>query len=462
MLFDLRMNLSAASLGACFLRLLLILLAAGSSTVTAQDKLRVMVETDAGGDPDDEQSLVRFLLYVNEWDVEGLIANRPVARERENLNPVRTGLGIVQRHLSAYANVFDRLEQHAAGYPAPAFLRSRTVAGYSTTEAAVNLIIQAGDREDPRPIWFQNWGTDRGSDPSNLRRALDKIRSERGEAGYARFKNKFLLCSDDKFGEHTTNLPPAWRLWVHPSLPNMDGGNWYHRFGPLTATAGGFDLTRDVLTEHGPLGALYPTNTNIRQKEGDSYYFLYLVPTGMNDPMQPGWGSWAGRFGPRDRDPRNPNYYWANVRDSWQGRTNRDSTLLRWAADLQNDFRARMGWCVLPYGKANHRPVAVLNGDKTAKILHLKVNSGKDTLLSAEGSDDPDGNPLSYEWLVYSEAGTFARAVQISSPTSRNASLHIPQDAEGKNIHVILTVRDRGEPPLASYRRLILHCASSE
>ena len=41
------------------------------------DRLRLIVETDAGGDPDDEQSLVRFLLYSNEWDVEGIIANRP-------------------------------------------------------------------------------------------------------------------------------------------------------------------------------------------------------------------------------------------------------------------------------------------------------------------------------------------------------------------------------------------------
>jgi len=37
-------------------------------TVATQDlnRLRLIVETDAGGDPDDEQSLVRFLLYVND------------------------------------------------------------------------------------------------------------------------------------------------------------------------------------------------------------------------------------------------------------------------------------------------------------------------------------------------------------------------------------------------------------
>jgi CubicO group peptidase (beta-lactamase class C family) len=46
-----------------------------------EPRLRVIVETDAGGDPDDEQSLVRFLVYTNEWDVEGIIANRPRARD---------------------------------------------------------------------------------------------------------------------------------------------------------------------------------------------------------------------------------------------------------------------------------------------------------------------------------------------------------------------------------------------
>ena len=39
----------------------------------APQRLRLIIETDAGGDSDDEQSLVRFLLYANEWDIEGII-----------------------------------------------------------------------------------------------------------------------------------------------------------------------------------------------------------------------------------------------------------------------------------------------------------------------------------------------------------------------------------------------------
>src|ERR1043165_7041334 len=85
-------------LGAC-----LVALFGGWLTGGAADaRLRFIIETDAGGDPDDEQSLVRFLLYVNEWDVEGIIANRARARDGENRNRERTGPGITRRLVRAY------------------------------------------------------------------------------------------------------------------------------------------------------------------------------------------------------------------------------------------------------------------------------------------------------------------------------------------------------------------------
>src|SRR5215207_10552437 len=109
--------------------------------VWGTERLRVLIETDAGGDPDDEQSLVRFLLYANEWDVEGIIANRAETRRGENLNTERTGLGVVRRLIDAYGECFTNLVQHDARYPTPEVLRQRTVAGYDDTETAVNLLI---------------------------------------------------------------------------------------------------------------------------------------------------------------------------------------------------------------------------------------------------------------------------------------------------------------------------------
>src|SRR5262245_39390649 len=245
-------------------------------------------------------------------------------------------------------------------------------------------------------------------------------------------------------------------MWVFPFYPDREGGRWYHRFGPLTAKAGGFDIERDLLTGHGPLGALYPTNTHLPQKEGDTYTFLYLVPTGMNDPLHPEWGSWAGRFGVReDWKPANPHYYWANQRDTWDGTTNRDNMLKRWAADLQNDFRARLDWCVKPLREANHPPHVAINGDKSGSILYQDAPAGATVRLSARGSSDPDGNELTYEWFVYPEAGTHTGKVELANPLAVETDVRIPDDAAGKTIHVLLAVRDRGQPPLARYRRVV-------
>src|SRR5262245_36027996 len=114
--------------------LAILLVASLAAPLSAQEKLRLLVETDAGGDPDDEQSLVRFLVYASEWDIEGIIANRPSARPHENLNPVRTGLGIVQNLLNAYGQVFERLHENHPGFPTKQYLWDRTVAGYNDVE----------------------------------------------------------------------------------------------------------------------------------------------------------------------------------------------------------------------------------------------------------------------------------------------------------------------------------------
>ena len=94
--------------------------------------LRLLIETDAGGDPDDEQSLVRFLLYANEWDIEGIIANRPATRRPENKNPDDTGLGIVQRLLDAYGECRPNLVQHDA-----ALSRRRSFSGNAPSPATM-------------------------------------------------------------------------------------------------------------------------------------------------------------------------------------------------------------------------------------------------------------------------------------------------------------------------------------
>lgn len=412
-------------------------------------RLRLIVETDAGGDPDDEQSLVRFLLYVNEWDVEGIIATRPTARDGENLNTERTGMGILGRMLNAYEECYPNLRQHDARYTRPDLLRRRVVAGYGGNDG-VALIFRAIDADDPRPVWFLNWGTDIGSEESSLKRALDRVHAERGAEGYAKFKSRLRLSSADKFGDHTTTIAPPFPIWVDTFRPELERKRWYHRFSALTATAGGFDIERDCRTGHGPLGALYPLNTTHPQKEGDSGTFLYLVPTGMNDPDQPTWGSWAGRYGRQEQFP-DRNYYWANQADAWNGTTHRDNTLRRWAADLQNDFKARLDWCVKPKNEANHPAVVTISGDRQRTVV-----AGTIVPLDATPTHDPDGDKLAYRWWSYREPGTFPRELQTDPIDSPTLKFVAPDVDSPQTVHVLLTVTDSGSPPLTRYARVVL------
>lgn len=419
---------------------------------------RILIETDAGGDPDDEQSLVRFLLYANEFDVEGIIANRRQARDGENQNTERTGFGIVARLIDAYGACHDRLAKHDPRYPTAEALRRITVRGDSDRDDALNLVIAAVDSSDSRPLWYSNWGTDHGSDPSALKRALDKVRAERGAEGYARFKSRIHLSSDDQFGDHTFAISPPFPLWVDTFRPEIrsEGGRWYHRFSAITAQAGGFDVARDVRSNHGPLGALYPINTTHPQKEGDTMAFLYLVPTGMNDPLHPSWGSWAGRYGPQDEADGRP-YFWANQRDTWQGAASRDNTLARWAVAIQNDFKARLDWCVTPFDQANHPPIIRIAGDRA-----LTAPSGAEITLDASPSSDPDGDPIDFRWFVYPEAGTFQGAVALLSSDQPKARLQVPRVNEPRTIHLIVEATDRGQPPLTRYGRIVVAVSSAQ
>ena len=121
----------------------------------------------------------------------------------------------------------------------------------------------------------------------------------------------------------------------------------------------------------------------------------------------------------------------------------------RWRDAYQNDFAARMDWCVKPKDEANHPPVAKLEHDEV-----LQAHAGEIIRLSAAGSTDPNGDRLSYEWMFYPEAGTYRGPLEIEDSGTAEARLTAPA-VEGPQVaHVILAVRDDGTPPLTRYRRV--------
>ena len=182
--------------------------------------------------------------------------------------------------------------------------------------------------------------------------------------------------------------------------------------------------------------------------------FLYLVPTGLGDPGEPGWGSWGGRYGRILELPElsaKP-CFWACEEDSWSGTKSRDNTLARWAVHLQNDFRARLDWCVKDFAGANHPPEPVLQ-----QPARIAAAPGERIVLDASLSRDPDGNALRFEWFFYPEPGTYrGPPSSMEGSGSARAVLRIGAAEVSGTIHIILMVTDDGEPPLTRYRRVII------
>ena len=116
-----------------------------------------------------------------------------------------------------------------------------------------------------------------------------------------------------------------------------------------------------------------------------------------------------------------------------------------------------MIWATTPeYGKANHHPVPVVDGDKSLRPLMRKVKPGSTLRLDASKSSDPDNDALAFNWQVYREPSTYKKDVTISNRNTSVCSINIPSDAAGKDIHVVLEVTDNGTPALTLYRRIII------
>lgn len=445
---------------------------------TAADlKPRVIVVSDIGNEPDDSESLVRFLLYTNQLDAEGFVASTSVW-QREIIHPE-----MMEERIAAYGKVLANLRAHDKAYPDAATLQALVKRGqphYGMSHVGDGFdsegsawIIKQADKPDPRPLWILNWG---GS--ADLAQALYIVRKTRTPDEVKAFVAKLRVYSisdqDDAGPWARQNFPELfWIASIH-AFSNYDASTWRGISGDLFADPHAQHLTGadtrlvtnewlDANVRKGPLGALYPNWKY--QMEGDTPSFLHLIAPGLSDPEHPEWGSWGGRYGKVA-----PQFgLYANAIDrviGQDGNSYKDSqaTIWRWRKAYQDDFAARIAWTLSPKN-ANHAPVAVLNGDKSIQPVRIAAKYGETIALSAEGTRDPDKNTLRYTWWIYNEAQTAPRGAKpvltVTDPLHATVAIAapaavLPFEKPGGDVHVILEVWDSGTPELVSYRRAVL------
>ena len=492
---------------------LALLETAGSRLEAAGDNHRMILLTDLLGEQDDSQMIVRLLMYANEMDIEGLIAvsiSDPGYPARDPSEPHRIGVHPEEllKAIDAYGAVRPNLLKHASGWPTRQELISKVGAGpYGYGMAAVGdgqstpgtrLIIRAVEKPDPRPVYVCVTG---GANP--LAQALWDYRRDHTPEQVKAFVAKIRVYDD--FGQDDAG---AWICHNFPEIPwirSLDQAFGFMGPGPPHIPPGFSQTDREpyvwqpypptdegqhlwmhehVQHNHGPLGALYPDRTErngrFRYLEGgNTSTWIGLVNKGLYDPEQITWGGWGGRFQDRKlqipagqtrvhnygagEKPYEPFAMYPDATDQWTdpetGKSYNDvwTPIRRWRRAYENDFQARMEWCVKEFKDANHNPIAAFNGDLSRTIVHLTATAGQQLQLDASASTDPDNDSLAFRWFPYPEAGTYKGTIAIQQADQNVAHVTIPVNAAGTQIHVILEVRDQNPVvPLFAYRRIVV------
>lgn len=313
---------------------------------------RLLVLTDIGGDPDDQQSMVRLMVYVNQFRIEGLVAS--ASGTPGELKEAITQPQLIREIVNAYGQVRTNLAKHEANWPEAeqllACIKSgnpqrgrKHIGDQHDTEGSAFLIerIDAGSKEDPLNITI--WGGQ-----TDLAQALWRVKHDRTPGQYEAFVHKFRaydIADQDGIAD-----------WMHEQFPGM--------FYILSKAPKGEDrrqgtfrgmyLTGDVsltsrewidtnIRSKGPLGKLYPTKTWTSPnphgclKEGDSPSWLFFLPAGGNEPGDPTKPGWGGQYQLAEDG-------WYRDRPSSEGDPR--ESVSRHRPDFQKDFARRMAWCV--------------------------------------------------------------------------------------------------------------------
>ena len=390
-------------------------------------KPRVVVISDIGGDPDDQESFVRFLLYSNQFDVEALVAVGRTPHPEE-----------MKERIAAYGQVRANLLLHANGWPEESDLLSLVASGQAVpglvgtgdnkSSEGSKAIMRAIERDDSRPLWVTIWGG-----ASSLAQALKDLREGHTAGELTSLVSRirvYSISDQDDAGPWIRREFPGLFYIVNPSNPGPDQyvyATWTGISGDRSFREGdeGAEFTtvsnewlNANIRSKGPLGRLYPNYIYIM--EGDTPSFLGLVDNGLNAYRRPDWGGWGGRYNYiRPYAETHPiwtsggtlNLTGMNSQDAVVGtdghvHVSDQATIWRWREAFQNDFAARINWTVSDYAHANHNPLAVVNGQSGTAVIEMPAEVGKPIILDAGKSSDPDGQRLHFRWFHYPEAGS--------------------------------------------------------
>ncbi|HZH58405.1 MAG TPA: nucleoside hydrolase-like domain-containing protein [Metabacillus sp.] len=430
--------------------------------MTRDKKLRTVVMHDP--ELDDLNTIVRYLLYSNQFETEGLVYSSSRFHwkgdgkgtlfygESEHsdlgIGPITSwrwdeGSRFIEDAVDIYAKVYQNLSVHAVGYPAPDELRSRIYEGniefpgdMSKDSPGSELIKRLLMDDEPGKLYLLT-----GAGHSTIGRALKSIEEEYKNTSqwktiYEKVSKKTIIQSfGDQDGIYESYIGVNWPEIEFREMATTIWGYFARKvIQPEDRHYLSAAWTRENISKVGPFGEFYMVWGDGKQMHKndivDFFGFAGVTAEQLKELGYVPWyggveevGSWISEGDTSMYMNLLDNGLDAHVEASyggWGGRNgkdvdpngvaSKDYSSSRWFGAAQRDFAARMRWTVTSeYKDANHHPVVEVVG-----LESTTVKPGQTISLKAIARD-PDGDHLTGHWWQYEEAGTYPGKVELLS-----------------------------------------------
>jgi len=497
-----------------FLLVVFALFASCAGNVEQQvEKPRIIVTCDP--ELDDNNSLIRYILYASDFQTEGIIYTSSKfhwkgdgsgkTMFKEGSEYANIGLGpqtswrwdpqerFIDNVVDAYAEAYPNLKVHCANYPTPEYLRSIVKWGnvefegdYSKDTEGSNLIKQVLLDEKPGPVFLQTWGG-ASSVAAALRSIEDEFKgTDQWDAIYKKVSEKAVMCmSGDQDGTYPNYIGKAWPDIKTQSLRGSTVPLSYMAFRSVKPEDKHYlsaEWMQENVRSKGKLGELYRVWGDGKQMvKGDKYDYFGESGKTAEELEAEGYRLWL-----RDIQPagsflgEGDTFCYLQMIDNglrgWQ-----DQTWGGWSGRLREvkidpnaSMEAQYAAMRAPDDAMPNFFPEVMEGfaarfkwavtPNYADANHYPVVNGPLSIEAAPGekvtlnakASDPDGDALTLKWWQF-RVGTYEGEVTVDDPTSAKTTFTVPADAKtGETIHLILEAQDNGTPTLKRYLRTVV------
>jgi len=474
-------------------------------------KPRIVITCDP--ELDDNNSLIRFLLYSTDFNIEGLVyassqfhwkgdgkgtkwfvEGREYTRFGLNMDPMESWRWsederFIHDAVEAYEKVYPNLKIHNSAYPTPDYLKSKIKWGniefdgdYSKDTEGSELIKSLILDDKPGPLFLAAWGG-----ASTITRALKSIEDQYGSSTQwnaikEKIEAKVILClSGDQDNTYENYIKPHFSGIdiLATTFGNVPlGYNAQNRVSESNQVYYSPQWTKENILDQGPLGSLYRVWGDGKQMvKGDIFDFFGFSGISEEELRAKGYVVWTPLKEKNAFLGEGDTHTFLNLIDNglrahenqyyggWAGKKSKDANLestlsisgeqeslvngLSFIPAVQNGIAARFKWSV-----TNDYNLAnhepIIEGP-----LEIIAHAGESVQLHVS-VNDPDGDAVELKWVQF-ENEDYSGSVTIENSTSTNPKVRIPLDVKaGQNIHLVLEVLDNGAIPLTKYHRTIL------